>query len=46
MAQKGGAVAEKGLTDEGFGQDIGGVTGGGNGAEKDRQTEDPHTIMA
>ena len=41
VTKKGGAVPEEGLADEGLGQDIGDVAGGGDGAQKERQTEDP-----
>ena len=39
MAQEGGTVAEERLTNEGLGQDIGDVAGGGNGANEERQTD-------
>ena len=41
VTQESGAVTVEGLPDEGLGQDVGDVTGGGDGAEEDRQTEDP-----
>ena len=46
VAQESGAVTEERLTDEGLGQDIGDVAGGGDGAEEDIRQRTPHTIMA
>ena len=41
VAQKGGAVVEEGLADEGLGQDVGDVARGGDRAEEDGHAEDP-----